>query len=192
MAAGTTAAAGTAAADLLTDLKSGYLLGANPRKQFIAQFIGVFFGTAAVVPAWFALVPNRQSLEAFNPPATNMWKAVADLLTQGIQMLPATARWAIVIGAIVGVALPMTEKLFPRAKAYLPSAIGLGLSWVMVFQNTLSIAIGGLILAAWHWLNKKNADTYSIPIASGFVAGESLIAALIAIACTAVGLLAMH
>jgi uncharacterized oligopeptide transporter (OPT) family protein len=192
MAAGTTAAAGTAAADLLTDLKSGYLLGANPRKQFLAQFIGVFFGTVAVVPAWFALVPNKQALEAFNPPATNMWKAVADLLTQGIQMLPLTARWAIVIGAIVGVALPVAEKLFPKAKPYLPSAIGLGLSWVMVFQNTLSIAIGGLIVWLWPRLNKKTFDLYSIPIASGLVAGESLIAALIAIACAAVGLLAMH
>src|SRR5260370_8226283 len=110
MAAGTTAAAGTAAADLLTDLKSGYLLGANPRKQFIAQFIGVFFGTAAVVPAWFALVPNKQALEAFNPPATNMWKAVADLLTQGIQMLPPPARWPILIRAIVALPLPIAEQ----------------------------------------------------------------------------------
>jgi uncharacterized oligopeptide transporter (OPT) family protein len=192
MAAGTTAAAGTAAADLLTDLKSGYLLGANPRKQFIAQFIGVFFGTVAVVPAWFALVPNKQALEAFNPPATNMWKAVADLLTQGVQMLPPSARSAIVIGAVVGVALPLAEKLFPRAKPYLPSAIGLGLSWVMVFQNTLSIAIGGLLIAAWQRLNKKNFDLYSVPIASGFVAGESIIAALIAVCCAAIGFLAVR
>src|SRR5256885_9115475 len=35
VAAGVTSAAGGAAADLLTDLKSGYLLGANPRKQFL-------------------------------------------------------------------------------------------------------------------------------------------------------------
>src|ERR1022692_4591815 len=42
MAAGVTAAAGAASADLLTDLKSGYILGANPRKQFIAQFAGLF------------------------------------------------------------------------------------------------------------------------------------------------------
>jgi uncharacterized oligopeptide transporter (OPT) family protein len=192
MAAGTTAAAGTSAADLLTDLKSGYLLGANPRKQFLAQLIGVVFGTVAVVPAWFALVPNKQALEAFNPPATNMWKAVADLLTQGIQMLPLTARWAIVLGAIVGVALPLAEKLFPRAKPYLPSAIGLGLSWVMVFQTTLSFAIGGLIVAVWQRLHKKSSHLYAVPIASGFVAGESVVAALIAIACTAVGLLATH
>ena len=40
MAANITAGAATSSADLLTDLKSGYLLGAHPRKQFIAQFSG--------------------------------------------------------------------------------------------------------------------------------------------------------
>ena len=190
MAAGVTASAGGAAADLLTDLKSGYILGANPRKQFIAQFVGIFFGLVAIVPAWFAMVPNKKALEAFNPPATYMWKAVADLLTQGLHMLPVTAIWAIVIGALVGVALPVAGKLFPKAEPYLPSAMGLGLSWVMVFQNSLSFAIGAVLVAAWTRLNKKGSDLYYVPIASGLIAGESLIAAIIAIACTVVGLLA--
>ena len=48
MAAGVTASAGLTA-HLLTDLKSGYILGANPRKQFIAQFVGIFFGLVAIV-----------------------------------------------------------------------------------------------------------------------------------------------
>ena len=190
MAAGVTASAGGAAADLLTDLKSGYILGANPRKQFIAQFVGIFFGSVAIVPAWYAMVPTKQALEAFNPPATYMWKAVADLLTQGLHMLPVTAIWAIVIGALVGVALPVAGKLFPKAEPYLPSAMGLGLSWVMVFENSLSFAIGAVLVAAWNRLNKKGSDAYCVPIASGLIAGESLIAAIIAIACTVVGLLA--
>lgn len=190
MAAGVTASAGGAAADLLTDLKSGYILGANPRKQFIAQFVGIFFGSVAIVPAWYAMVPTKQALEAFNPPATYMWKAVADLLTQGLHMLPVTAIWAIVIGALIGVALPVAGKLFPKAESYLPSAMGLGLSWVMVFENSLSFAIGAVLVAAWNWLSKKGAENYYVPIASGLIAGESLIAAIIAIACTVVGLLA--
>jgi hypothetical protein len=93
MAAGTTASAGGSSADLLTDLKSGYLLGANPRRQFLAQFFGVFFGTLAIVPAWYLMVPDKPTLEAFNPPATNMWKAVADLLTRH-HTLPLSARYA--------------------------------------------------------------------------------------------------
>ncbi|HEX8878373.1 MAG TPA: OPT/YSL family transporter, partial [Phycisphaerales bacterium] len=47
--AGIAANAASSSADLLTDLKIGYLLGANPRRQFIAQFFGVFFGTLAIV-----------------------------------------------------------------------------------------------------------------------------------------------
>jgi OPT family oligopeptide transporter len=191
MAAGTTAAAAGAAADLLTDLKSGYLLGANPRRQFLAQFYGVFFGVLAVMPAWYLMVPDKKSLEAFNPPATNMWKAVADLLTQGISHLPQTALVAIVIGALVGVLLPILETLWPRTQPYLPSAMGLGLSWVVPFQNSLSFFIGAAILTVWQKWNRKNSDTFAIPIASGLVAGESLVAAFIAISCTLVGFLAM-
>ena len=43
MSANITAGAATSAADLLTDLKSGYLLGANPRKQFLGPVRGHFF-----------------------------------------------------------------------------------------------------------------------------------------------------
>ncbi len=192
MAAGTTAAAAGAAADLLTDLKSGYLLGANPRRQFLAQFYGVFFGVLAVVPAWYLMVPDKKALEAFNPPATNMWKAVADLLTQGVNHLPQTALVAIVIGALVGMILPVVEFLWPKAKPYLPSAMGLGLAWVVPFQNAFSFLIGALIVTVWQKWNRKNSDTFAIPIASGLVAGESLVAAFIAIACTLVGFLAVR
>jgi OPT family oligopeptide transporter len=188
MSAGVTAASGSASADLLTDLKSGYLLGANPRKQFIAQFLGIFFGILVVIPAWYAMVPNKEALEAMNPPATNMWKATADLLTQGIHMLPKSAISAIVIGALLGLLLPIIDKLFPKASPYLPSAMGLGLSWVVPFQNALSFAIGAVIVFIWQKLNQKKSETFAVPIASGLVAGESLVAAFIAIACTVIGL----
>ena len=189
MAAGTTAAAAGAAADLLTDLKSGYLLGANPRRQFLAQFYGVFFGVVAVVPAWYLMVPNKEALEAYNPPATNMWYAVAKLLTQGAHTLPASAVWAIVIGALLGALLPVLEKIWPKAQPWMPSAMGVGLAWVMPFQNAFSFMIGAVIVAAWQKLARKNSDTYTIPVASGLVAGESLMAAFLAIACTLVGFL---
>jgi uncharacterized oligopeptide transporter (OPT) family protein len=191
MSAGVTSSAGFCAADLLTDLKSGYILGANPRKQFLAQFAGIFFGTLAVVPAWYLMVPNKAALEAFNPPATNMWKAVADLLTQGVHMLPDTAVRAIVIGALIGILLPLVDRLLPKAAPFLPSAMGLGLSWVIPFQNSLAFAIGAVIVEVWTRWNRKASDTYSVPIASGLVAGESLVAALIAIACTLAGFLAV-
>ena len=62
MTANVTAGATSHAGDLLTDLKSGYLLGANPRQQFIAQFFGVLAGGLVVVPAFFFLIPNADAL----------------------------------------------------------------------------------------------------------------------------------
>src|ERR1035441_9905080 len=86
--------------------------------------------------------------------------------------------------------LPLTGKLCVKAQPYLPSAMGLGLAWVMPFSNSLAFAIGALLVTVWNRLNKKSSDLYYVPVASGLIAGESLVAALIAIACTVVGLLA--
>lgn len=184
MSAGTTAAAAGSAADLLTDLKSGYLLGANPRRQFIAQFSGIFFGVAIIVPAWYLMVPTAEKLNSFNPPAVYMWKAMADALTQGLHMIPITAQWAILIGGALGIVLPVLSALLPKAAPYLPSPMGLGLAWVVLFQNSLSFAIGAFIAWVWSRLYKKSAGIYTFPIAAGLIAGESIVLALIAIAAT--------
>ncbi|MBV8122671.1 MAG: OPT/YSL family transporter, partial [Paucibacter sp.] len=187
-AAGVGANAATSSADLLTDLKSGYLLGANPRKQFLAQFTGVFFGTLAVVPAWYLMVPNIDALEKYPLPATQTWVAVARLLSAGVESLPMSARIAILIGALVGVVLPLLESLYPKARPYLPSAMGLGLGWVVVFSNTFSFAIGALLVALWGRLHKRSQEEFSVSIASGLIAGESVVKALLAMLVTVLGM----
>ncbi|MDX2117145.1 MAG: OPT family oligopeptide transporter [Planctomycetota bacterium] len=188
--AGIAANSASSSADLLTDLKSGYLLGANPRKQFLAQFAGIFFGTIAIVPVWYLMVPTKAALEKFPAPATNQWARVAQVLTEGIDKLPMSAQYAIVIGALLGVLLPVGEKLIPQsARKYWPSAMGLGLSWVLPFANALAFMIGAIIAWIWEKLNSKSAEVFTVPIASGLVAGESLIKAIIAMTATVVGLL---
>ncbi len=188
--AGIAANSASSSADLLTDLKTGYLLGANPRKQFLAQFFGVFFGTVAIVPIWYLMVPTREKLESFALPATRAWTAVAELLTQGVKNLPESAVWAILIGAGVGVILPIIERLLPaKARKYMPSATGIGLAWVMPFQNCLSFFIGAVIITIWNRVNRKSADKFNVPVASGLIAGESLMLAALAITATVVGLM---
>ena len=180
MAASVTANTASSSADLLTDLKSGYLLGANARQQFIAQFTGVFFGTLAIVPAWYLMVPNQAALEAFNPPAANMWRAVAEALAHGIQYVPVTARWGILIGGLIGIALALIDAYAPRVKRFTPSAMGLGLSWVVPFTNCLSFFIGASIAWLWTRRSHRSASLFVIPVASGAIAGESLACAMIA------------
>jgi OPT family oligopeptide transporter len=187
--AGTAANSASSSADLLTDLKSGYLLGANPRKQFLAQFIGVFFGTLAIVPAWYLMIPDFKALDTYPLPATQTWVAVARVLSKGIESLPTSAVYSIFIGAFIGCLLPVLERLFPKARHWLPSAMGLGLGLVVFFSNALAFTIGALIAWLWKVMAPKNQERYNIPIASGLVAGESLMKALMAMLATIMGLM---
>jgi OPT family oligopeptide transporter len=184
MTACVTAGAAASSADLLTDLKSGYLLGANPRKQFIAQFLGIFVGAIVIVPAFYLIVPTAGVLggDKFPAPAAQVWKGVAELLALGLSSLDITARWALAFGGLIGVLIPLLERLLPvKTRPFVPSAMGLGLAFVIPFWNTLSIFAGAL--AAWimtkHW--REMSATYIIPVASGLIAGESLVGVMIAL-----------
>ncbi|MBX9688594.1 MAG: OPT/YSL family transporter [Candidatus Obscuribacterales bacterium] len=191
MTASVTANTAIASADLLTDLKSGYILGANPRKQFFAQLTGVFFGVLAVVPAWYLMIPTKEVLESYNPPATTIWKAVAEALSRGIDSVPQSAQIGIMIGLALGFLLTLIDHFFPKLKKFTPSAMGLGLAWVMPFQNALAFLLGASAALIWKKVHEKSAEIYTIPVASGAIAGESLASAFIAIlsALAALGLL---
>lgn len=184
MTAGVTAGAAGSSADLLTDLKSGYLLGANPRQQFIAQFLGVFAGTIVVVPAFYALVPTAGSLgtDQWPAPSAQVWAAVAKLLANGLHSLHSTAQWGLLIGGLVGIALPIIEKALPKHYAhFVPSAMGVGLAMVIPFSNSLSMFLGAAIVAILEKVKPLVAKEYTIPVASGIIAGESLIGVLVAL-----------
>src|SRR6266704_2833216 len=115
MSANITAGTATSAADLLTDLKSGYLLGANPRQQFVAQFSGIFVGTVVSVLTFAVLVPNAQVLgtDQFPAPAAQTWSAVAKALGQGLSSLEPIKLWLILAGAVVGAVLTLAPVLLP-------------------------------------------------------------------------------
>jgi putative OPT family oligopeptide transporter len=184
MTANVTAGAAASSADLLTDLKSGYLLGANPRKQFIAQFLGIFSGALVVVPAFYLIVPDAGALGGaeFPAPAAQVWKGVAELLANGLSSLHPSERWALLIGGLTGILIPVLERMLPdRTRPFLPSAMGLGLAFVIPFYNTLSMFMGALMAWVFAKKAKEAASLYTIPVASGVIAGESLMGVLVSL-----------
>ncbi len=184
MTACITAGVADSAADLLIDLKSGYCLGANARRQFLAQFAGIFVGTAVVVPAFYLIVPDVSVLgsDKFPAPAAQVWASVARLLSGGFESLHPTARLALAIGGVVGLIIPMIERLFPKARPFIPSAMGLGLAFCIPFWNCLSMFVGGLIAYVLLKIRPALAEKYTIPAASGLIAGESLTGIFITLA----------
>jgi uncharacterized oligopeptide transporter (OPT) family protein len=179
-----------ASAELLSDLKTGYLLGANPRKQFLAQLFGVAFGTLVCVPAWYLMIPDMTALEKYPAPGSQVWVAMAKALTGGLNHLPISILYAVLVGALIGILLPVLEKLYPGARRFLPSATGLGMGWVTPFSVALSFAIGAALAWIWRRAARESEQRYCLPVASGLVAGEAMVKAALAMLASAIGLLA--
>jgi putative OPT family oligopeptide transporter len=176
MSANITAGAATSAADLLTDLKSGYLLGANPRQQFLAQFSGIFVGTVVSVLAFAVLVPDAQVLgtDQFPAPAAQTWSAVAIALGRGLSSLESVKLWLIFAGGVVGVVLTLAPVLLPKYQTYLPSASAFGLAWVFHWYYGFLFFLGALVALLLERRKPKLAEEFTLPVASGVVAGGSL------------------
>jgi putative OPT family oligopeptide transporter len=176
MSANITAGSAGSAADLLTDLKSGYLLGAHPRKQFIAQFAGIFIGTVVSVFAFTLIVskPGIIGSDQFPAPAAQTWSAVAKALSKGFDALAPVKIWLIVIGGAVGIIFSILPLVFPKREKFLPSAAAFGLAWVFHWYYGLLFFIGAVL--SW-WFQKKSpakAEEFTYPVASGIMAGGAL------------------
>ena len=182
MTANITAGATGSAGDLLTDLKSGYLLGANPRQQFFAQFFGVLAGALVVIPVFFILIPDVSMLgtEKWPAPAALVWRGVAELLAKGPGALPVSARYGLVIGASLGILLTLMETWLPKYKKFIPSPTGLGLAFTINGFNSISMFIGALLALGFSKWRPNTAEHYTVPVASGIIAGESLMGVAIA------------
>ena len=177
MSANATGGVGLHAADLLTDLKSGWLLGANPRKQLIGQLFGVAAGALVVIPAFHLLVPDVKVLgsDEFPAPSALVWAGVSKMLSVGLDALHPSARVGALCGALLGVALVLLDRWAPKkAKPYIPSAAGFGLAIVIPGSSSISFFIGSGIAEYLRRRKPKLAEAAVFPVGSGLIAGESL------------------
>jgi len=181
MTANITSGAASQCADLMHDLKCGYLLGAVARKQVVSQVIGAMVG--AVVASGFYLVlipkPQEQLLTPEWPaPAVVQWKAVADLFAKGFESLPPGVIPAVYIAAAVGVLLPVLEKLLPKkVGVWVPSAASLGLAFVIPAWNGISMFLGAIIGLGLQRLFPTWTERFFVTLCAGVIAGESLVGA---------------
>ena len=174
MAAAVTGAGASQAADMMQDLKTGRLVGASPRRQFIAQLWGIGAGVLFCIPAYL-LVTSAYPLggEQLPAPAAFAWKAMAELLTQGLDALPPHAETAVVAGAAFGALLSVLRRI-PVVAPYLPSGLAIGIAFIVQAFYSLVIFLGSLALVIWQRSSPASAKKLSFAIASGLVAGEGL------------------
>ncbi|WP_373049549.1 OPT family oligopeptide transporter [Vulgatibacter sp.] len=190
MTASVTAGAASHSADLLTDLKSGYLLGGNPRKQTIAQLFGVLAGTLLCVPVYTIIAkPEKLGSAELPAPAAQVWASVAKMLADGLDALPQGALMGIVVGGIIGIVLTLLEEFAPKYRKWIPSTTGLGIAGVIPAFNSISMFLGAL--GAWILMRQKpkTAEKYTVAVSSGLIAGESLMGVAIILALQGPGMI---
>jgi len=170
------AIAASISGDTSQDLKTGFLLGATPRKQQTAELIGVI--TSAVFVCLTVLALGKGfgfgSTELPAPQATLMKLVIDGVLDQNLP-------WALVaIGA--GIALACEIARIPS----LPFAVGVYLP----VSTMTPIFVGGLI-RMWMERTAKDQATAAdrrergVLLGSGFVGGEGLLGVGIALVAVA-------
>lgn len=194
--AGVVAVACGLAGDVMSDFKTGKIIGTDPRAMWIGQAIGALIGCAVSVAVMCALL-NAYGADAFGPGKlfVSAQASVVATMVSGIPSVPAFA-----LGLAAGVALYCLG---------IPSMM-LGLGVYLPFYMTLSASLGAAVKIAYDRVaairNARasdnvaaNADTgdpdetsheeTGIIVASGVLGGESIVGVIIALASVASGLL---
>ncbi len=188
--AGMTAEIASNAANLLSDIKPGYMLGAKPRQQAMGHVIGLFAGALACVPLYFLLflpadangVRTTATIvsEQFAMPAAIQWKGVADIITKGLTSLPDSAIVSMVVAAVSAAAIEIarlaTKSRFPL------SSVSVGLGVVLPPEATFAMWVGAMIF--WiagrrHRTPGTKGHTFWVegcePICAGLISGAALV-----------------
>jgi uncharacterized oligopeptide transporter (OPT) family protein len=178
---------------LMQDYKAAHLIGSTPRSMTIAQLIGAPVGAAALALSYPALVKTYGLIgehAKLAAPGSRRSAALAELLSAGIDKLPQSALWAMLIAVILGALFAIAEQS-PKLKRWAPSPTGLGLGVLLPFAAVATIFLGGVIALVWRRANPGQAQAYQVPLASGFIAGEAMVAVLVALLGPAFALLGL-
>lgn len=157
------------AGDMSQDLKTGFILGATPKKQQIGELIGTVFAALAIGGVLILLNSawGFGTKELAAPQATLM-KMIVEGVMQG--NLP----WSLIlIGVAIGIVIEILK--IP----VLPVAIGLYLP----LELSTTMMIGGIVRYVAEKINKSSDENAGsgILFCSGMIAGEGIVGLLLAV-----------
>jgi OPT family oligopeptide transporter len=187
--AGMTSEISANAANLLSDIKPGYMLGGKPRHQVVGHLIGLVSGALTSVPLFFLLFlrpdangvrsPASMITDQFAFPAVVQWKGVSEIIAHGFKGLPHSAIVAVVIAAVAAVVIEVTRML-TRGRSGL-SAVSIGLGVVLPPESTFMMWVGALLFFAMRLRYPEPGTRGNAiwveglePICAGLISGAAL------------------
>jgi uncharacterized oligopeptide transporter (OPT) family protein len=183
-ASGVTGSIASQSEGLMQDYKTGHMIGSTPRYLTYAQLIAVPVGAAAVAII-YPLLRDTYGLGGDNPgalqsPISQRFAGLARILAGGIHALPTGALAALLVGVAVGVLLTLLESN-PGARKWTPSPTGIGIGMLVPGSAVFAMFVGGVLGELWRMARRREYEQKAIPLASGLIAGEAIMATLIPI-----------
>jgi uncharacterized oligopeptide transporter (OPT) family protein len=152
------------ATDLMLDLKTGYLVGATPKKQQLAQFAGAWLGPIVIMVLIFVLHRDQGIGSAALPAPQG--QALAGMIQGILGADVPVERYA--AGAVLGGIL--------SASGIGGLGILVGLGFYLPFNIVLTYTIGTVLRLVSDWkLGPAWSEGVGIPIAAGLLVGEALV-----------------
>lgn len=182
ISSGTTAAVAAESEGLMQDYKTGYMIGSTPRSLTYMQLLAVPVGALALAIIYPLLRDTYGIGEGgqLSSPTSVRWVGFAQILSKGFDALPAGALSALGIGAVLGVLFTVLEQK-KEWRNFVPSPTGLGIGMLVPANAITTMFLGALADWIWRKLKPAQAVAYSIPLASGFIAGDALVAVILPI-----------
>jgi uncharacterized oligopeptide transporter (OPT) family protein len=183
IASGVTGTIASESEGLMQAYRTGEMMGSKPRLLTYAQLIGVPVG-AATVALVYPLLRNTYGIGGDNglsSPISQKWAGFATLLSRGLSALPAGAISALMIAVVLGIVFTVVEDT--RWKKYCPSPTGIGIGMLVPGSAIVTMFLGAVLATTWPKPEvKTGGENRTITaLASGFIAGEALIAVIVPI-----------
>ncbi len=185
-ASGTTGTIAVQSEAIMQDYKAGHIIGSTPRFLTYSQLIAAPIGALAVALVYPLLRDTygigTQVVEGQTPltsPISARITGFADVLAGGFDNLPPYALEFMLVGAAVGIAITLGETFVKSGHKWLPSATGLGIGMMVPGTVVFTMVIGGILMSIWNRADKSSADKLAMPLASGLIAGEAVLAIVI-------------
>jgi uncharacterized oligopeptide transporter (OPT) family protein len=173
---------GTVAANgehLMQDYRAGKIVGSTNRNLTIVQLLAVPVGSLAVAVVYPALKAKYGiGGEGLTSPISVKWAGFAELLSKGFHALPSGCFHAMVVAVILGIIITCLE---PKHRRLVPSPTGVGIGMLVPGLAVMPMVAGGVCQWLWAKTAPKSEDAYSLPLSSGFIAGEALVVLVFAI-----------
>jgi len=164
---------------LMQDFKAGQLLKSNPRSLTIAQLIAAPVGSIATAIV-YPILRNKFGIgdQGLSAPISVKWAGFAELLTKGLKALPPGCLIGLTIGVAVGIILTL---LAERWEDYVPSPSAMGIGMLITPAVIITFVMGGVAQLIWSKVSPQTEKDFRIPLASGLIAGEAILAVVFAI-----------